>query len=93
MYCKVAQITGSIETSELSLTGKPKICPGPINFINRAPATATMCDASQDQRARRIPDQEWDAWREKLVRLYVGDSLSRNEIIEIMAKEHGFVIK
>ena len=55
--------------------------------------TATMCDSSQDQRARRIPDQEWDAWREKLVRLYVEDSLSRNEIIEIMAKEHGFVIK
>jgi hypothetical protein len=52
-----------------------------------------MCDSSKNQRARRILDQEWDAWREKLVRLYVEESLSRSEIIEIMAKEHGFVIK
>lgn len=52
-----------------------------------------MSRSSQDQRARRILDQERDACREKLVRLYVKDSLSRDEIIEVMAEEHGFVIK
>ena len=44
------------------------------------------------QRARRIPDAEWEVWRQELVRLYVEENASRREIIHIMANEHGFVI-
>lgn len=52
-----------------------------------------MCDSLQNRRARRIPDQEWNTWREKLIRLYVKDDFSRKEIIKVMAEEHNFVIK
>lgn len=51
-----------------------------------------MDASSQAQRARRIPDQEWEIRREKLVKLYVEEDVSRKEIIDIMAKEHDFVI-
>jgi len=52
----------------------------------------TVDASSQAQRARRIPDQEWEIWREKLVKLYVEEDVSRKEIIDIMAKKHDFVI-
>ena len=53
----------------------------------------TVHASLQAQRARRIPDQEWETWREKLVRLYVEEGVSRKEIIDVMAKNHDFVIK
>ncbi len=56
------------------------------------PGRLTVDASSQAQRARRIPDQEWEIWREKLVKLYVQEDVSRIEIIDIMAKEHNFVI-
>jgi hypothetical protein len=49
-------------------------------------------DMPQGQRARRIPDAEWDQWRTELVRLYLEECASRKEIIEIMARDHNFVI-
>ena len=47
---------------------------------------------SDSQRARRIPDAEWEVWRQELIRLYVEENASRREIIRIMADEHEFVI-
>lgn len=44
------------------------------------------------QRARRIPDAEWEIWHQKLVHLYVEEDISRKDIIQIMADEHNFVI-
>ena len=44
------------------------------------------------QRARRIPDGEWDVWRETIEKLYREDDMSRKEIIETMEKDHGFTI-
>ena len=43
-------------------------------------------------RARRIPDGEWDVWREIIEKLYREDDRSRKEIIEIMEKDYGFTI-
>lgn len=43
-------------------------------------------------RARRIPDEEWDTYREKLVKLYVEEEVSQKDIIDIMANEHNFII-
>ena len=51
-----------------------------------------MAAMADRQRARRIPDAEWEVWHQKLVRLYVEDDISRKDIIQIMADEHNFVI-
>ena len=44
------------------------------------------------QRARRIPDEEWETWKEKLVKLFIEDDEPRKAIIAIMAQEHQFII-
>ena len=51
-----------------------------------------MAATGDSQRARRIPDAEWEVWRKELVRLYVEEDVTRREIIRIMANEHEFVI-
>lgn len=52
-----------------------------------------MVDNSpQLKRAKCIPDAEWDAWRERLVTLYLKDELSRKDIVDTIAKEHKFKI-
>ena len=43
-------------------------------------------------RARRIPDQEWDVWRDKLVKLYIEDGMTLKDIIDTMENEHSFPI-
>jgi 3-oxoacyl-ACP reductase-like protein len=48
--------------------------------------------SAKPSRARRISDEEWSTHREKLVKLYLGEENSQKEIIEIMTKEHNFVI-
>ena len=44
------------------------------------------------KRARRIPDYEWDVWREELERLFLEDGISRKGIVDITAKKHNFDI-
>ncbi|MCJ1456035.1 hypothetical protein MMC28_006392 [Mycoblastus sanguinarius] len=44
------------------------------------------------QRARRIPDEEWEVWREKLVKLFLEGDVPRKKIVAIMAEKHHFVI-
>ena len=51
-----------------------------------------MAATGDNQRARRIPDAEWEVWRQELVRLYVEEDVTRREVIRIMANEHEFVI-
>ena len=51
-----------------------------------------MAAMGDRQRARRIPDAEWEVWRQELIRLYVEENASRRDIIHIMANEHDFVI-
>ena len=51
-----------------------------------------MAAMGDSQRARRIPDAEWEVWPQELTRLYLEDNTSRREIIHIMAKEHEFVM-
>ncbi|KAF6239042.1 hypothetical protein HO173_002914 [Letharia columbiana] len=48
--------------------------------------------SSVPQRARRIPDGEWEIWREKLVNLFLEDDVPRKEIVAIMAEKHHFII-
>lgn len=43
-------------------------------------------------RARRIPGEEWNTHRDKLVKLYIEEEASQKEIIDIMTKEHNFII-
>lgn len=43
-------------------------------------------------RARRIPGEEWENYREKLVKLYIEEEASQKDIIDTMAKQHNFVI-
>ncbi|ERF68340.1 hypothetical protein EPUS_02796 [Endocarpon pusillum Z07020] len=43
-------------------------------------------------RARRIPDEEWNTHRDKLVKLYIEEEASQKDIIDIMTKEHNFII-
>lgn len=43
-------------------------------------------------RAKRISDVEWEAHRERLVELYLNQYASRNEIVDIMAQNHNFII-
>lgn len=51
-----------------------------------------MVDTSpQPHRAKRIPDAEWDAWREKIITLYLRDEVSRKDIVDTMTKDHKFV--
>ena len=51
-----------------------------------------MAAIGDRQRARRIPDAEWEVWRQELVRLYVEEDVSQKDIIHIMANEHNFAI-
>lgn len=44
------------------------------------------------QRARRIPNEEWEIWKEKLVKLFVEDDVPRKEIVAKMAEQHQFII-
>ena len=44
----------------------------------------------QAPRASRISEAEWNARRQKLENLYVGDDLSLQEIRERMAREDSF---
>lgn len=48
--------------------------------------------SSIPQRARRIPDEEWEIWKEKLVKLFIEDDVPRKEIIATMAEEHHFIV-
>ncbi|MCJ1284711.1 hypothetical protein MMC26_004047 [Xylographa opegraphella] len=43
-------------------------------------------------RARRISDETWDRWRETIVHLYIQENMARKELVDAMAKEHGFNI-
>ena len=43
-------------------------------------------------RARRIPEEEWENYREKLVKLYIEEEASQKDIIDLMAEQHNFVI-
>lgn len=52
----------------------------------------SLGNAAARDRARRIPDAEWNVWRETIEKLYREDGMSRKEIIEIMEKEHRFTI-
>lgn len=47
---------------------------------------------STPQRARRIPDEEWEIWREELVKLFIEENLPRKEIVTVMAEKHHFII-
>lgn len=60
--------------------------------MNSQSLESTTIAAAQLPRARRIPDKEWDEYREKLVKLYVEEDISRKDIIDTMTKEHSFVI-
>lgn len=51
-----------------------------------------MAAMGDSQRARRIPDAEWEVWHQELIRLYVDEGLPRKDIIHMMANEHNFVI-
>ena len=44
----------------------------------------------QALRASRISEVEWDARRQKLEGLYLDDNLSRQEVVEKMAREDNF---
>ena len=46
--------------------------------------------SSQFPRARKLKDEEWEPWREKLTSLYTEEDMSRKDIIELMKNEHGF---
>lgn len=48
--------------------------------------------SSMPQRARRIPNEEWEIWKEKLVKLFVEDDVPRKEIVAKMAEQHQFII-
>ncbi|KAL9103885.1 MAG: hypothetical protein Q9163_001122 [Psora crenata] len=52
----------------------------------------TPCASSHSKRARRVPDHEWDIWREKLEQLFLENNLSRKDIVDIMVNEHSFVV-
>ncbi|MCJ1384299.1 hypothetical protein MMC17_007415 [Xylographa soralifera] len=43
-------------------------------------------------RAPRISHEEWDYWREKIEHLYIEEKMTKKELIEAMANEHGFRI-
>lgn len=45
------------------------------------------------ERARRIRDEEWEVWRDQLIRLFLDDGLSRKDVVDAMAKYHHFLIK
>ena len=47
---------------------------------------------STPQRARRIPDEEWEIWRDELVKLFIEEDLPRKEVITVMAEKHHFTI-
>lgn len=49
-------------------------------------------ESSVPQRARRIPDEKWEIWREELVKLFLEDDVPRKEIVAIMAEKHDFHI-
>ena len=56
-------------------------------------ACQTFAKARQQfKRAPRIQENEWNNWRDLLVKLYIEDDKSREEVIGTMAKDHGFVI-
>ena len=38
-------------------------------------------------------DEEWETWRDILVRLYLEDDLKLKEIVRIMAEEYKFVVR
>ena len=38
-------------------------------------------------------DEEWETWRDVLIRLYLEDDLKLKEIVQIMAEEYKFVIR
>ena len=46
----------------------------------------------QTPRASRISEADWNARRQKLEKLYLDDDLSRQEIMETMAKEDNFEV-
>ena len=47
--------------------------------------------ATSQYSSRRVPDHEWEEWREHLERLYVDEDVSLMNIVQIMAEEHGFI--
>ncbi|KAM0799856.1 hypothetical protein BDR22DRAFT_854479 [Usnea florida] len=59
---------------------------------------SSHCDQSipsanlQTPRASRISEADWNARRQKLEKLYLDDDLSRQEIMETMAKKDNFVV-
>ena len=38
-------------------------------------------------------DEEWETWRDVLIRLYLEDNLKLKEIVKIMAEEYKFVVR
>ena len=46
----------------------------------------------QATRASRISEVEWNTRRSKLEKLYLDDNVSRQEVIEIMAREDNFFV-
>ena len=46
----------------------------------------------QATRASRISEVEWNARRPKLETLYLDDNVTRQEVIEIMAREDNFFV-
>jgi Clr5 domain len=48
--------------------------------------------SAKPSRAPRFSDEEWSTHREKLVKLYIEEETSQKEIIDIMTREHNFVI-
>lgn len=49
-------------------------------------------ESRQLQRARCIPDADWETHRERLIDLYLENDTSRKEIVDIMAQRHNFVV-
>ena len=40
----------------------------------------------------QIKDEEWETWRNVLVRLYLEDDAKLKDIVQIMAEEYKFVV-
>ena len=51
-----------------------------------------MDKPSRSVRAKRIPEDTWESWREDLVRFFLEHDMLRSDIVEKMAKEHQFVV-
>jgi hypothetical protein len=66
--------------------------PGQAQPLPRDPLLKLTRDPKPKQRRHAHTPQEWDALREVILRLYIEEDKTADELVDILKSQHGFVV-